>query len=186
MDERKNKYEEKTTQIEPIYDGKVISLQLEHVSLPNGNTSIREVVKHPGAVAVLAIVDNKMLVVHQYRKALERSIIEIPAGKIDPGEALEKAAKRELEEETGFIAQSLTLISSFYTSPGFADEKIYVYFTDEVLSGEMDLDDDEFLDCDQITLQQAKQYIADGDIQDAKTIFAVYAWEKYILTGTLT
>ena len=97
-----NKFEEKTIQSKPIFSGKVISLKVDDVTLPNGGVSKREIVNHPGAVAIIAITaDKKMVLVEQYRKALERSIIEIPAGKLEPGEAPEVTARRELEEETG-------------------------------------------------------------------------------------
>ncbi|MER2049228.1 MAG: NUDIX hydrolase, partial [Solibacillus sp.] len=96
------KFEEKTIQSQPIYSGKVISLKVDDVSLPNGETGKREIINHPGAVAVIAITENnKILLVEQYRKALERSIIEIPAGKLEKGEEPIVTARRELEEETG-------------------------------------------------------------------------------------
>jgi ADP-ribose pyrophosphatase len=178
-----NKFEEVTISSETIFKGKVISLQVDQVTLPNGKTSTREIIKHPGAVAVLALVDNKMLIVEQYRKALERNQIEIPAGKLDPGEAPQDAALRELEEETGYRSGSIRLISSFATSPGFADEIVHLYLAEDLTQGEARLDEDEFLDCEAITLEQAKEYISSQRICDAKTILAVYAWEIYRLTG---
>jgi ADP-ribose pyrophosphatase len=140
-------------------------------------------VKHPGAVAVLAIVDDKMLVVEQYRKPLEKSQIEIPAGKLDPGEDPLEAAKRELEEETGYRAGSIRHVCSFFTSPGFADEILHLYVAEELVKGEARPDEDEFLECDAITLEQAQQYIRERRISDAKTIMAVYAWQIHTLTG---
>jgi ADP-ribose pyrophosphatase len=180
------KYEEVTIKTEPVFKGKVISLQVEHVKLPNGETATREVVKHPGAVAVLAIHDNKMIVVEQYRKALGRSQVEIPAGKLEPGEDQAEAAKRELEEETGYSCGEVRLISSFYTSPGFADEILHLYVADTLTAGTAKPDEDEFLDCEAITLDTAKQYIKEGRISDAKTIAAVYAWQLHLLTGSYT
>ncbi|MDF2663075.1 MAG: hydrolase [Paenibacillus sp.] len=179
-----NKYEETTIKSEPIFQGKVISLQVDHVRLPNGETATREVVKHPGAVAVLAIKDDKMIVVEQYRKALGRSQVEIPAGKLEPGEDLMEAAKRELEEETGYRCDELRSVSSFYTSPGFADEILHLFVADRLTAGEANPDEDEFLDCEAITLETAKRYITEGRISDAKTIAAVYAWQLHRLTGS--
>lgn len=179
-----NKYEEVTIKTEPVFKGKVISLQIEHVKLPNGETATREVVKHPGAVAVLAIHDNKMIVVEQYRKALGRSQVEIPAGKLEPGEDKAEAAKRELKEETGYSCGEVRLINSFYTSPGFADEILHLYVADRLTAGVAKPDEDEFLDCEAITLDTAKQYIKEGRISDAKTIAAVYAWQLHLLTGS--
>lgn len=177
------KFEETTIRTTPVFQGRIISLQVDEVRLPNGETATREIVKHPGAVAVLALVDNKMLVVEQYRKPLEKSQVEIPAGKLDEGEEPLTAAMRELEEETGFRSGSIRLISSFYTSPGFADELIHLYVAEDLTKGNVNLDEDEFLECEAITLEQAEQYIADRRISDAKTIMAVYAWKLYRLTG---
>lgn len=177
------KFEEVTIRTESIFKGKVISVQVDHVRLPNGEVSIREIVRHPGAVGILALHDNKMIVVEQYRKPLEKSQVEIPAGKLDQGEDPQEAALRELEEETGFRAETIRHICSFYTSPGFADEILHLYFAENLVKGSVHLDDDEFLECESITLEQARQYIAEGKISDAKTITAFYAWQVYQLTG---
>lgn len=183
--QQENRYEETTISTQDIYQGKVIKLQVDEVKLPNGEVGTREIVKHPGAVAVLAIVEDKMLVVEQYRKALGRSLIEIPAGKLEAGEKLEIAAARELEEETGWQCDTLELICSFYTSPGFADEIVHLFFAEKLERGTASLDEDEFLDAFSLSLQEAKACILDGRIRDAKTITAVYAWERYNMTGRL-
>ena len=175
---------EETLESKPIFQGKIISLQVDTVRLPNRETATREIVRHPGAVAVVAIKDNKMLVVEQYRKALEKVQVEIPAGKLDAGEVPEAAALRELEEETGYRARSITHLQSFSTSPGFADEIIHLYFTDDLEKGQVHLDEDEFLSCEAITLEQAQQYIQEGRICDAKTLLAVYAWRMHTMTGS--
>src|SRR5699024_7749873 len=132
-----------------------------------GNTSTREVVKHPGAVAVIPITkEGKIVLVKQYRKPLERTLVEIPAGKIEPNEAPEITAIRELEEETAYTTKRLTYVTSFYTSPGFADEIIHLYFTDELdpLQEKIAGDDDEFIEIVELTLEQAEQYIKDKKI----------------------
>jgi ADP-ribose pyrophosphatase len=178
-----NKFEEVTVSSETIFKGRIISLQVDTVKLPNGETSSREIVRHPGAVAILALLDDRMLVVEQYRKPLERSLVEIPAGKLEPGEDPLEAAKRELEEETGYRCETLKHLCSFYTSPGFADELLHIYVAQELLPGQLKPDEDEFLECEAITLEQAQQYINQQRISDAKTITAVYAWQLYKLTG---
>jgi ADP-ribose pyrophosphatase len=180
-----NKFEEVTIKSEPIFKGRIISLQLDTVELPNGKTATREIVKHPGAVAVIALHEDRMIVVEQFRKPLERSLVEIPAGKLDAGEVPIEAARRELEEETGFSAASLRPVCSFYTSPGFADEIVHVFLAEQLTPGELRPDEDEFLDIQSITLEEAKQFITDGCIRDAKTVTAVYAWEIYKLTGRI-
>jgi ADP-ribose pyrophosphatase len=178
------KFLEKTISTETIYQGKIISLQVDHVELPNGQIATREIVRHPGAVCVLALLEDKMLVVEQYRKPLGRSQVEIPAGKLEPGEDPMEAAGRELEEETGYKASSLRLICSYYTSPGFADELIHFYAAEQLIKGEINPDEDEFLECEAITLEQAQQMIEEQRISDAKTIAAVYAWRIFKLTGS--
>ncbi len=176
-------YEEKTIQSKPIYDGKIISLQVDDVLLPDGNESKREIVKHPGAVALLPITnDGKIIVVKQYRKALERTIIEIPAGRIEPNEDPKVTAIRELEEETGYGAKEVSYIQSFATSPGFADEIIHLYVAKELYAIEnpADGDEDEFIEQFEITIEEAEEMIAKGEIYDAKTAFAIL-YAKYEL-----
>lgn len=174
---------EETIKSTPIFEGRVIRVQLDEVRLPNGETATREIVKHAGAVAVLAITEGQLLLVEQFRKPLERLLLEIPAGKLDPGEQPFDAAGRELQEETGYIATNLRPLYAFYTSPGFADEIIHLYVADQLTKGEQHLDDDEFLNVRKLTLDQAKACIETGEIRDAKTITAILAWELAERTG---
>lgn len=170
------KFEEKTTKTTPIYDGKIVKLQVDDVTLPNGNVAKREIIKHPGAVAVIAVTDEgKLVLVEQYRKALERSIIEIPAGKLEPGEEPIVTARRELEEETGYGAHSFTYLQAFATSPGFADEIIHLFVAKDLykIENKAELDEDEFVELLEVSLEEAGQMVADELIYDAKTAFAV-------------
>lgn len=170
------KFEEKTLSSQKIFTGKVISLQVDDVELPNGKTSKREIIKHPGAVAVIAITDDgKIVMVEQYRKAMERSLVEIPAGKLEPGEEPLKTAERELEEETGYVCERMEHVISFYTSPGFADELVHVYVAHQLSKKEdaASLDEDEFVEVIELTLEEAQQYIEEEKIYDAKTAYAV-------------
>ncbi|WP_419961875.1 NUDIX domain-containing protein [Psychrobacillus sp. BM2] len=174
------KFEEKTIQTEVKFEGRIITLQVDEVELPNGKTSNREIVKHPGAVAVIAVTkDKKIILVEQFRKALERSIIEIPAGKIEVGEAPEITALRELEEETGYTTEKLHYIQSFATSPGFADEIIHLYFADNIEKMEqpVGLDEDEFVELLHVTMPEMEEMVKKQQIYDAKTAFA-YIWLK--------
>lgn len=170
------RFEEKTISTEKVFDGKVITVQVDDVRLPNGKTSKRELVKHPGAVAVIPITKNKkILFVEQYRKALEKSLVEIPAGKLEQGENPEMTAIRELEEETGYTTNKLTYVTSFYTSPGFADEVIHIYLTDELelLEEPVAGDEDEFVELVELTLSEAEKYVKEQRIHDAKTNYAI-------------
>lgn len=171
-----NKFEEKTMHTKEIFNGKIISLQVDKVSLPDGNESMREIVKHPGAVAIIAMTDEgKIVFVEQYRKPLERSLIEIPAGKLEANEAPQITAIRELEEETGYTTNELQYVTSFYTSPGFADELMHLYFTDQLirLKEPVALDEDEFVEVHYLSLEEAEQYVLNQKIYDAKTAYAV-------------
>ncbi len=170
------KFEEKTIHTEKIFEGKIIDLQVDDVLLPNGEKSKREIVKHPGAVAVIPITeDGKIVLVEQYRKPLEKTLVEIPAGKLDNNEQPLAAAIRELEEETGYTTKELSFVTSFYTSPGFADELVYLYVTDtlEKLDTPPAGDDDEFIEIIELTLDEAKQYVEEEKIHDAKTNYAI-------------
>lgn len=171
-----NKFNEQTISSTPIFEGKVIKLQVDDVTLPDGNTSKREIVKHPGAVAVIAITkDKKIVFVEQYRKALEKHLVEIPAGKLEVGEKPETTAKRELEEETGYTTNHLRLLTSFYTSPGFADELVHLYITDkiELLQETKETDEDEFVEIIELTMEEAEELVKEQRIHDAKTAYAI-------------
>ncbi|WP_339190908.1 ADP-ribose pyrophosphatase [Bacillus sp. FSL K6-1003] len=168
--------EEKTIAKEQIFSGKVIDLYVEDVELPNGKTSKREIVKHPGAVAVLAVTDEgKIIMVKQFRKPLERTVVEIPAGKLEKGEEPEYTALRELEEETGYTAKKLTKMTAFYTSPGFADEIVHVFLAEElsVLEEKRELDEDEFVEVMEVTLEDALKLVESREVYDAKTAYAI-------------
>ncbi|MDM5333237.1 NUDIX hydrolase [Ureibacillus composti] len=174
------KFEEKTIQSTPIFSGKIISLKVDDVLLPNGKEGKREIINHPGAVAVIAITnEGKLVLVEQYRKALERSIIEIPAGKLERGEEPEQAAKRELEEETGYGCHEISYLQSFATSPGFADEVIHLYVAKDLyeIEEKAELDEDEFVSLMEVSIEEAEEMVRDQKIYDAKTAFAVL-WMK--------
>src|SRR5699024_1840586 len=128
-----NKFTEKTLQTKEIFSGNIISVQVDNVLLPDGNESTREIVKHPGAVAIIAITDDdKVICVEQYRKLLERSVIDVPEGKVEPTELPEIAVLRELEEDTGYTTNTLDYIASFYASPGFADEIVHISYINSI------------------------------------------------------
>lgn len=184
MNEKDPLYE-KTISSQPIYDGRIIKVKVDEVLLPNGNTAKREIVNHQGAVAVMALTnDNKLLLVRQFRKPLERSIVEIPAGKLERGEEPLDCAKRELMEETGYTASEFTLLSSFYTSPGFADEMLHLYVATGLTAGEAQPDEDEFVEVMHLSLDEAKQLHSSGEIRDAKTVVALFAWENRTIGKT--
>ena len=169
---------EKTIAKETVYKGKIIQVDVDTVELPNGKTSKREIVHHQGAVGILAVTaDLKMIFVRQFRKPLEQAILEIPAGKLEQGENPLDCAIRELKEETGYTTTNMTQISKFYTSPGFADEVIYLFKAEELQSGLAVPDEDEFVELVQLTFDEALDLINEGKIMDAKTVIAVQYWQ---------
>ncbi|WP_433742975.1 NUDIX hydrolase [Falsibacillus pallidus] len=178
------KFEEKTIESKEIFKGKIITLLEDVVELPNGKISKREIIKHPGAVAVIALTkEGKIVMVEQYRKALERSIVEIPAGKLEPGEDPYDTAMRELEEETGYTCEGLEHLISFYTSPGFADELVHLYLAKDVVQKEnaRPADEDEFVELLHLSLDESEEYVRQQKIYDAKTAYAV----QYLLIQKL-
>ncbi|TKB68780.1 MAG: NUDIX hydrolase [Nitrospira sp.] len=159
-----------------IYTGKVVTLNVDTVKLPNGVTIDLETIRHPGAAAVVPMKDDGTVVlVRQFRHAAGGFIYEIPAGKLSPGEDPLHCAARELEEEVGYRASSFELLSSIFTAPGFADEVIHVYKATGLIQGRQQLDHDEVLEIVEMPLTAAMERIVDGTIRDSKTIVGLQA-----------
>ncbi len=168
-----NNYE-KTMEKKNIYSGKIISLDVETVLLPNNEKAEREIVRHPGAVAILPINNNKEIYfVKQFRKAVEMELLEVPAGKLESGESPSLCAIRELQEEIGFKAKKLTLLGKFYSSPGFSNEIIYVYKAEDLTESKLSTDDDEFINVVKFSIEDAIEMLNKGLIIDAKTAIAL-------------
>lgn len=153
-----------------IYNGKVITLNIDTVTLPNGLTVDLEMVRHPGAAAIVPLIDDTVVLIRQFRHAAGGFIYEIPAGKLHPGEDPKACAARELEEEIGYRAGGLELISSIFTAPGFTDEVIHIYKATGLTKGRQHLDRDEVLEVVEMPLAEAVAMIQAGTIRDAKTI----------------
>jgi ADP-ribose pyrophosphatase len=159
-----------------IYKGKVVTLNIDTVTLPNGITVDLETIRHPGAAAVVPMKDDDTVVlIRQFRHAAGGFIYEIPAGKLNPGEDPVACASRELEEEIGYRAEKLDLLASIFTAPGFADEVIHIYTATGLTQGRQQLDQDEVLEVVPLSLAETVDMIADGRIRDAKTIVGLQA-----------
>ena len=159
-----------------IYSGKVVTLNVDTVLLPNGVTVELETIRHPGAAAVVPLKDDYTVVlIRQFRHAAGGYIFEIPAGKLHPGEDPLNCASRELEEEIGYRASAFLLLSSILTAPGFADEVIHVYQATGLTRGKQQLDRDEVLEVVEMPLKEAMRNIETGAIRDAKTIVGLQA-----------
>ena len=165
------KFYEKTLNEKHIYTGNYLEILNVYVELPDGNKSNRDIIKHPGACAIIPFLDNEtVLLVEQFRKPLEKTILEIPAGKLDKDEEPLKCAYRELEEETGYKAESMTYLGSIATAPGFCDEIIHLYKAENLSLGAKCCDEDEFTQVRSLSLDEVKSMVKSGDIIDTKTI----------------
>lgn len=160
---------------EQIYSGKVVNLRRDIVCLPNGKQASREVVEHPGAVAIIPVLpDGRILLVRQFRHPVGQVLLEIPAGKLDPGESPDACAARELEEETGYRAKSLERKASVFTGPGFTNEVIHLYLAHDLFKTAVNPDEDEFLEVGAYTPEEIRRLVREGLICDAKTISGLY------------
>jgi ADP-ribose pyrophosphatase len=163
--------QERTLHTERIYQGRLVGLRVDTVELPSGRNTKREIVEHGGVAAIVAIdSENNVLLVRQYRKAVERMLLEIPAGGMEPGEDALGCARRELEEEAGFSAEQWEELGFFYTSPGFCTEQMHLYLATELRPAENAADDDENIELVRVPLTTAPELIASGEVCDAKSI----------------
>ncbi len=166
--------EEMTISSEQVFEGELLHVFKDAVSLPNGKTSTREFIKHPGAVAVVPFTEEgQILMVRQFRYPLGMEMLEVPAGKLDPGEKPEECALREVAEETGFSPRNLRKIGPIHTTPGFSDEVIHLYLAQDLVPSDKRPDEDEFLKVERYAPSELRKMIAEGTISDAKTIIAL-------------
>lgn len=167
----------------PVYQGRIVSLKVDEISLPGGRKTTREVVDHPGAVVIVAIDEKQhVYLVRQYRHAIGRMLLELPAGTLEPGEEPLAAAKRELREEVGLVAQDWRPLGSFYSSPGFLKERLDVFVARKLTQEESDPDFDEDLTVVRTPLCELHQQVA--DIHDGKTLAALYLLQEDPDCGT--
>ena len=170
---------------ELAYQGTVLKVYKDHMNFSNGNTEDWDFIHHDGAAAVIPVMDDgKILMVKQYRNALERDTLEIPAGKLDdPDEEGIVCASRELKEETGYSSDDLEWLLTIRTTVAFCDERIEVFVARNLIPGEQHLDEDEFVDVKAYKLEELKEMIFEGKIQDSKTMAAILAYESKYLHG---
>lgn len=157
---------------EVLFEGRMLRVVRDTVRLPNGLQTSREVVRHPGAVAIIALQDQHVLLVRQYRYAIAQETLEIPAGKIDPQEPPLDCAVRELREETGYRG-TMEHISTFYTTPGFSDEVMHLFLAQDLIWDPLTPDDDEFIGVERILWDEAVRMAQENEFNDAKTILGI-------------
>lgn len=162
-----------------VYDGRVVDIDIDTVRFPNGSVGELEMVRHPGASAVVPFLsdpswgDPQILLIKQYRYAAEEFLYEIPAGKLNGDEHPADCARRELREETGCTADRIEHLYTFYTTPGFTDERIHAFMATGLTRGEVAHEKDEFMSLETVTLSQALELIKTGELKDAKTALAI-------------
>lgn len=162
-----------------VYTGRVVSLDVDTVTFPNGTVGELEMIRHPGASAVVPFLDDpasedpRIVLIRQYRHATGGYLFEIPAGRLDPGEHPEQCALRELREETGYSAMHVTHVTTFWTTPGFTDERIHIYVATGLEAGDSALEADEILDLHPTPLSRAIQMIESGEISDGKSMIGI-------------
>ncbi len=176
-----SKLKETQKSSEKIFSGKLIDLYFDHVELPNGKSSTREWINHPGAVCIIPILpDGNLCLIRQYRYGPRDEFIEIPAGKLDTGEDPLVCAKRELQEEIGYIAGKLTFLTNIYPAIGFSNEKMWMYLAEDLQLSNQSLDQDEFLELLPLSLEEAIDLINQGNITDVKTIIGVLWLDRFL------
>jgi ADP-ribose pyrophosphatase len=169
-----------------VYTGRIVSLDVDKVQFPNGTSGELEMIRHPGASAVVPFLDDpssedpRVVLIRQYRYAAEGFVYEIPAGRLDSGEEPEACAHRELREETGYTARTLLPMTSFYTTPGFTDERIHLFAAVGLSEGDSQLESDEILDLHTVALSKAMEMIAAGEIQDGKTMIGLMFAAEFV------
>lgn len=170
-----------TLQRRAIFEGKVVCLYLDEIRLPNGKEAEREVIEHQGAVGMLTIDEEGWIyLVRQYRHATGEELVEIPAGKLSRGEDPLECAKRELREEIGFQARDWLQLASFYTSPGFTNERLYLYLARGLEKKTAQPDEDEFLEVIHMPLEEGLAMVARNEIKDSKTVAGLALGAMYI------
>ena len=165
---------------EEIHKGKIFSLWGGKVSLDNGDTAVREYVRHPGGVAIVPVVDNNVILIQQFRIAIEREVIELPAGLLEPDEEPIQCAARELEEELGYRARELVLLASFYSSVGFADERMHIFLAVEPEKTRLKRDPDERIREILMPTEMIAERLAAQAFEDSKTIIGLREFLAYL------
>ena len=173
--------EEKTLSSQLIYDGQIVKLRVDTVQTPDGRKTTREIIERNDCVAIIAIDNNdNVLLVNQFRKAVGKELLEIPAGGIDPGENPEDAVRREMQEETGFLPQKIEQLSGFYSAPGYSSEYLYLYLATDLVPSQLYAEDTEGISLVRMPTSQIRRLLTSGEICDGKSVAGLLAYLEYL------
>jgi ADP-ribose pyrophosphatase len=163
--------EEKTLSHRLVYEGRAVRLRIDTVRMPSGRETTREIVEHSDCVAIIAVdAEDNILLVNQFRKAVEKRLLEIPAGGIEPGEEPEDCVRREMREETGFLPRKVERLGGFYSTPGYGTEYLHLYLATELVHSPLQAEDSESIKLVRVSLNEIPGLITSGEICDAKSI----------------
>lgn len=171
---------EKTLSSEIIYDGRAVKLRVDTVEMSNGRQTTREIVEHSDCVAIVAIdEEDNLLLVSQFREAVETELLEIPAGGIEPGEDPPAAVSREMQEETGYYPRKLERLGGFYSAPGYCTEYLHLYLATDLVASQLFAEDTEEISLVRVSLSQISELIASGSIRDSKSLAGLYLLQQH-------
>jgi ADP-ribose pyrophosphatase len=171
---------EQTLSSQLIYDGRAVKLRVDTVETPGGRKTTREIVEHDDCVAIIAVdAEDNVLLVRQFRKPIEKELLEIPAGGIDFGEDAETAVRREMREETGYLPQRLERLGGFYSAPGYCSEYLYLYLASELTPSQLFAEDTEGIEVVRVPIEQIIDLVTSGSIHDAKSIAGLLTFLEY-------
>ena len=170
----------KTISSEVVFNGRAVKLRIDTIQMPDGRQTTREIIEHSACIAVVAIDEkNKVLLVSQYREAVEKELLEIPAGGIDPGEDAETAVKREMQEETGYLPQKLKNLGGYYLAPGYSTEYLHLYLASDLAPSRLVAEDTEGIKLVRVPISQIRMLLTSGKITDGKSIAGLYMFLEY-------
>ena len=173
--------EEKTLSSRLIYDGQIVKLRVDTIRMPGGRETTREIVEHSDCVAIVAIdADDNVLLVNQFRKPVEKELLEIPAGGIDPGEDPVTTVRREMQEETGYLPQKVERLGGFYSTPGYCTEYLHLYLATDLMPSPLYAEDTESIKLVRVPISQIPSLIASGSICDAKSIAGLLIYSSLL------
>jgi ADP-ribose pyrophosphatase len=170
---------EKTLSSRTVFEGRAVRLRVDTVRRPDGRETTRETVEHAACVAVIAVDGDDVLLVRQFRKAVEKELLEIPAGGIDPGEDAPAAVIREMQEETGFAPRKLVRLGGFYAAPGWATEYLHLYLATDLVPGRLHAEDTDEIEVVRVPVGEIPGMIASGKFEDAKSIAGLLTYLEY-------